>query len=64
LIISATAIKAVYGGQSNFSTPEIPCKPGIKSATNPFASATVLFNFQFPATNGVRIFTSYLFDFC
>ena len=52
--------KDVNGGQSTRSTPDIPWRSGIISATRSLACSTVLFIFQFPATNGILIMLCFI----
>src|SRR3990172_8941730 len=53
--IAEIGISAINGGQRTHSTDVTSCSPGTISATNPRASSMVLFIFQLPATNGVRM---------
>jgi hypothetical protein len=48
----------VNGGQITISTPWLAVRPGNSSDIKTLASAAVSNIFQFPATNGRRIFTS------
>src|SRR3989337_1216576 len=53
--MAETGIRLINGGHNTCSTDFTSCNPGSISATRARASSTVLFIFQLPATNGVRM---------